>query len=87
MSTTSDLSKAVTLTSSQVKIGLRGLPVGLATAVGAIFWTALLSTYGAHCKWVLFAAATMLTDLGGALSVMTPENIMTTIALGVCAGE
>ena len=34
----------------------------------------------------MFAAATMLTIFGGALAVMTPDNIVTTIALGTLAG-
>ena len=68
-----------------LKIGLRGLSAGFGTALGAIFWNALLSVFTADVKWILFAAATMLTAFGGALSVMTPDNIVTTIALGTLA--
>ena len=68
-----------------VKIGLRGMSAGFATAIGAIFWNALLSTFPADCKWILFVAAGLLTCFGGALSVMSPENIVTTIALGTVA--
>lgn len=68
-----------------LKIGLRGIPVAYATALGAIFWNALLSVFTNKVKWVLFAAATMLAAFGGALSVMTPENEVTTIALATVA--
>lgn len=68
-----------------VKIGLRGISAGFATAIGAIFWNALLSVYRNKTKWILFIAAGMLTCFGGALSVMNPNNVVTTIALGTCA--
>ena len=68
-----------------VQIGLRGISAGFATAVGAIFWNALLSTFPGDCKWILFVAAGMLTAFGGALSVMTPDNVVTTIALATLA--
>jgi hypothetical protein len=68
-----------------VQIGLRGISAGFATAIGAIFWNALLSTFPGDCKWILFVAAAMLTTFGGALSVMTPDNIVTTIALATVA--
>ena len=68
-----------------VKIGLRGISAGFATAIGAIFWNALLSTFPGDCKWILFIAAGLLTAFGGALSVMNPTNVVTTIALGTCA--
>ena len=68
-----------------LKIGLRGMSAGFATAIGAIFWNALLSTFPGDCKWILFVAAGMLTTFGGALSVMTPDNIVTTIALATLA--
>lgn len=68
-----------------IKIGLRGISAGFGTAIGAIFWNALLSTFPGGCKWILFLAAAMLTCFGGALSVMTPDNIVTTIALATLA--
>lgn len=68
-----------------VKIGLRGISAGFATAIGAIFWNALLSVFTGQVKWILFVAAGMLTCFGGALAVMTPENVVTTIALGTVA--
>ena len=68
-----------------IQIGLRGLSAGFSTAIGAIFWNALLSTFPGHCKWILFAAATMLTGFGGALATMTPNNVVQTIALGTVA--
>ena len=68
-----------------LQIGLRGISAGFATAIGAIFWTALLSSFPGDCKWILFAAASMLTCFGGALSAMTPDNVITTIALGTVA--
>lgn len=68
-----------------VQIGLRGISAGFATAIGAIFWNALLSTFPGDCKWILFVAAGMLTAFGGALATMTPENVVSTIALGTVA--
>ena len=68
-----------------IKIGLRGISAGFATAIGAIFWNALLSTFPGDCKWILFIAGGMLTAFGGALSVMTPDNVVTTIALATVA--
>ena len=37
-------------------IGLRGISAGFATAIGAIFWNALLSTFPGDCKWILFVS-------------------------------
>lgn len=68
-----------------ILIGWRGMSAGFSTAIGAIFWNALLSTFPGDCKWILFAAAGMLTAFGGSLAVMTPDNIVTTIALCTCA--
>ena len=68
-----------------VKIGLRGLPVGLATALGAIFWNALLSTWKGGARWILVIAASMLTAFGGSLSIMNPDNVVATVAVGICA--
>lgn len=68
-----------------LKIGLRGMSAGFATALGAIFWNALLSVFTAKVKWVLFIAAAMLTCFGGGLAVMTPNNIVMTIAFGTLA--
>ena len=68
-----------------IKIGLRGLSAGFATAIGAIFWNALLSTFPGDCKWILFVSAGLLTAFGGALSAMTPNNVLTTITLGTLA--
>ncbi|KAK5166964.1 uncharacterized protein LTR77_007693 [Saxophila tyrrhenica] len=68
-----------------VQIGLRGISVGFGTAVGAIFWNALLSTFPAHCKWILFISAGILTAFGGALASMTPNNVVSTVAIGTAA--
>ena len=68
-----------------ILIGWRGMSAGFATAIGAIFWNALLSTFPGGCKWILFLAAGMLTTFGGALSVMNPDNVVTTIALATLA--
>lgn len=68
-----------------VQIGLRGMSAGFATAIGAIFWNSLLSTFPNDCKWVLFIASTILTAFGGSLAVLSPENVVTTIALGTVA--
>lgn len=65
-----------------VAIGYRGLPVGLATAVGAIVWNALLSKWKGGSKWVLFLAALTLTIFGGSLASMSPENVYQTVTLG-----
>lgn len=61
------------------------MSAGFATAIGAIFWNALLSVFKGGCKWILLLAAGMLTIFGGGLAVMTPDNIVTTIALGTLA--
>lgn len=55
--------------------------MGLATAVGAIIWNALLSTWKGGSKWVLFLAALMLTAFGGSLASMTPENVYQSVTL------
>ncbi|KAK3717409.1 hypothetical protein LTR37_005798 [Vermiconidia calcicola] len=68
-----------------VQIGLRGMSAGFATAIGAIFWNSLLSTFPNDCKWVLFIASGILTAFGGSLAVLSPENVVTTIALGTVA--
>lgn len=65
-----------------IAIGYRGLPVGLATAVGAIFWNALLSIWKGQARFVLFLAAMMLTAFGGSLASLTPENEYQTVTLG-----
>lgn len=67
---------------SPVAIGYRGLPVALATAVGAIFWNALLSTWRGGSKWILLMAALMLTCFGGSLASMTPDNVYQSVTLG-----
>lgn len=64
-----------------VAIGYRGLPVALATAVGAIFWCALLSLFPANCNYVLLAASTMLTAFGGALASISPDNVYQSVTL------
>ena len=68
-----------------VKIGLRGISIGIFTAFGAIFWNALLSTYKGGVRWILVIAASILTAFGGSLSTMSPANVITTIATGTCA--
>lgn len=68
-----------------VHVGLRGLAPGLATTVGAIVFNALLSTWRSGNKWILFIASGMLCAFGGALSVVTPDNEVTTLALGTTA--
>lgn len=68
-----------------VKIGLRAIPAGFATAIGAIFWNALLSTWKGGARWILVIAAGILTAFGGSLAIMNPENIVATIAVGCVA--
>lgn len=68
-----------------VRVGLRGLAPGLSTTTGAIFFNALLSTFPGGSRWILVCASAILTCFGGALSVVTPDNEMTTIALGTVA--
>lgn len=68
-----------------VLIGLRGISAGFSTAFGAIFWNGLLSVFTAKVKWILFIAAGIMTVFGGALAIMTPDNIVATIALGTLA--
>lgn len=64
-----------------IAIGWRGFPVAMATAVGAIFWNALLSAWSGNAKWVLFLASTMLTCFGGSLASMTPDNVYQSVTL------
>ncbi|CZT15092.1 related to MFS drug efflux pump [Ramularia collo-cygni] len=64
-----------------IAIGWRGLPVGLATAVGAIFWNFLLSAWTGNSRWVLFMASAMLTAFGGALASMEPGNAAQSVTL------
>ncbi|KAK5114166.1 hypothetical protein LTR62_002736 [Meristemomyces frigidus] len=68
-----------------VKIGLRGMPVGLSTAAGAIFWNALLSTFPGGARWILVCAACVLTAFGGSLASMTPDNVVSTVAVATIA--
>lgn len=68
-----------------VSIGWRGLPVGLATAVGAVFWTALLSVWKGGLRWILFMASLMLTAFGGSLASMTPDNVYQSVTLASLA--
>lgn len=64
-----------------IAIGYRGLPVACATAVGAIFWNALLSTWVGGSRWILFAASLMLTAFGGSLASMNPTNVVQSVTL------
>ncbi|KAI1612526.1 putative major facilitator superfamily transporter [Exophiala viscosa] len=67
-----------------VQIGLKGLGYGISTTVGAVFFNALLSTK-LEAKWVLLAAASMMTAFGGALAVSNPTNPKVAVALGTLA--
>jgi len=73
-------------TPDPVQVGLRGLFAGLTVTIGAIVFNALLSTWKSGSKWILFIASTLLCAFGGALSVLTPENQIKTIALGTTGG-
>lgn len=64
-----------------VAIGWRGFPVAMATAVGAIFWNALLSAWSGNAKWILFMASAMLTGFGGSLASMSPTNVYQSVTL------
>jgi Na+/melibiose symporter-like transporter len=57
------------------------LPVGLSTAVGAIFWNALLSYWKGGAKWILLIASTMLTAFGGSLACLNPGNSAVVVTL------
>ena len=46
-----------------VQIGLRGMPIALSTAIGAVFWTGLLSFWKGCSRWALATAAAMLHSL------------------------
>jgi hypothetical protein len=65
-----------------VKVGLRGIGAGLATTVGAIIASVLISLFPSRVNWVLFAFCSMITAFGGALSVVSPDNEVTTVVLG-----
>ncbi|KXS97771.1 hypothetical protein AC579_8823 [Pseudocercospora musae] len=73
-------------TPSPVAIGYRGLPLALATAVGAIFWCGLLSYFSANCNYILFTASLMLTAFGGSLASMNPHNVYQSVTLASFAG-
>lgn len=64
---------------------MRGFAAALAVALGAIIFNALLSFWHRGSRYVLLAAATLLTAFGGALAVMTPENEVMSVAFGVLA--
>jgi len=68
-----------------VKIGLRGISVGFATALGAIFWNGMLSVWKGGARWILVIAACMLTAFGGSLSIMNPDNVVATVAIATVA--
>ena len=69
-----------------VHVGLRGLAPGLTVTIGAIFFNALLSIFPGGSRWILFTASMLLTAFGGALAVVTPDNEITTIAVGTVGG-
>lgn len=68
-----------------VRIGLRGMPVGFSTALGAIFWNGMLSVWKGGSRWILVIAGSMLTAFGGSLSTMTPDNVVGTVAIATVA--
>ncbi|KAI5357506.1 putative major facilitator transporter Str1/Tri12, major facilitator superfamily [Septoria linicola] len=72
-------------TPDPVAIGWRGLPVAVATAVGAIFWNALLSVWTGGIRYILFLAAAMLTIFGGALASISPDNVYQSVTLASLA--
>lgn len=59
-----------------VKVGLRGIGAGLATTVGAISASALISMFPSLTNYILFGFATMITAFGGALSVVSPGKLL-----------
>ncbi|KIV98796.1 uncharacterized protein PV09_09448 [Verruconis gallopava] len=65
-----------------VKVGLRGIGAGLGTTIGAILASVLVSMFPSRVNLILFAFATIITAFGGALSVVTPDNEVTTVVLG-----
>jgi hypothetical protein len=65
-----------------IKVGLRGIGAGLATTIGAITASALISFFPNRANLILFAFCTMVTAFGGALSVVSPDNEYTTVVLG-----
>ncbi|KAH7384489.1 major facilitator superfamily domain-containing protein [Pyrenochaeta sp. MPI-SDFR-AT-0127] len=69
-----------------VRIGLRGMAPGISTAIGAIFFNAMLSTFPGHTREVLLSAVAMMTAFTGAMAVMTPENEGLVLAIGALAG-
>lgn len=59
--------------------------MAIATAIGAIFWNALLSIWTSGIRYVLFLAALMLTVFGGALASISPDNVYQSVTLASLA--
>lgn len=68
-----------------VKVGVRGIGAGLATTVGAIIASILISIFPGRANWVLFAFTAMVTAFGGAFSIVSPDNEVTTVVIGTMA--
>jgi ABC-type uncharacterized transport system permease subunit len=62
-----------------VKVGLRGIGAGLATTVGAIVASALISVFPGRTNWILLGSATIITAFGGALSVVSPGTLTSSL--------
>ncbi|QDS78157.1 hypothetical protein FKW77_005044 [Venturia effusa] len=73
-------------TPDPVQVGLRGFAPGLAVTIGAIFFNSLLSSWKGGARYTLFLASLVLTCFSGGMSVVTPENETTVIALGTVGG-
>ncbi|EME40496.1 hypothetical protein DOTSEDRAFT_55697 [Dothistroma septosporum NZE10] len=68
-------------TPEPIAIGYRGLPVALATVIGAVFWNALLSAWKGGSPRILFLAALTLTAFGGSLASISPDNVYQSVTL------
>ncbi|KAL5364875.1 hypothetical protein BJX96DRAFT_179340 [Aspergillus floccosus] len=69
-----------------VHVGLRALPAGIGTTVGAVLGNALLTWFKSHNKSILIVGCCMMTAFSGALAAVTPDREGLSIALGTMTG-
>ncbi|KAF2643569.1 MFS general substrate transporter [Massarina eburnea CBS 473.64] len=68
-----------------VQIGLRGLGPSFSTAIGAVFFNAMLSVFPGRGREILLIAVLIMTGFSGSLAYSTPDNEKLTVALGSLA--
>lgn len=63
------------------------MPVGIATAVGAIFWNALLSTWKGGSRWVLFLVSLIATTVSITNRLLTNAAMQAAMMLTAFGGS